>query len=162
MAGACGSERRSDDPTPTATRLAAPACWRPGPTLPGLLAARARPDEQPTFVAQRVAEGPLRPVWAPVDVEFDRAAVLALWPPEERERAACVAEHESHWNADAVGDAGERGIFQILPWAHIDKIHALGYTEADLFQPMVNARIARTIWEDSGWQPWTTALLCVE
>jgi hypothetical protein len=47
------------------------------------------------------------------------------------------------------------GVFQIHAGAHAARLAAHGWTAADLFDPMVNATIAREVFDaNGGWGPW--------
>jgi hypothetical protein len=52
--------------------------------------------------------------------------------------ALAQVEVESRFSPDAVGTAGEIGLFQILP----STAHAFGHQRKDLFDPHVNTRVA--------------------
>lgn len=66
------------------------------------------------------------------------------------------------WDPLSHGAADERGCFQILPSAHLDRVLSLGYTLEDLWDPTINGIVALDIWRDSSWIPWTTAPLCID
>ena len=65
--------------------------------------------------------------------------------------AVKVAWCESRWDTTAVGDAGEHGLFQIIPryWAPIKP-------EGSSFNPRVNTEWAHRIWSQTrSWKHWT-------
>lgn len=53
-----------------------------------------------------------------------------------------------------VGDAGERGGFQLHP-VHAWRFLQRGWTWDDAFIPKRNVEIAYEIWVEQGWHPWT-------
>lgn len=78
----------------------------------------------------------------------------SYWPAGEQARAACICDAESSGNPNAVGGAGERGLWQILPSAHPE-------CSGDLFDPATNARCAVAVSRNgTNWGPWTTAAGC--
>lgn len=85
-------------------------------------------------------------------------AVLVLWPEGERARAACIVAQESEWLPWKVGRAGERGLFGIHP-VHAWRFEKYGGWDM-AFDPMVNAQVAKEIWDEQGWVPWTSAPGC--
>lgn len=64
------------------------------------------------------------------------------WPCGEALR---VAWCESRFDPQAVGEAGERGLFQVLP-------HVWGPVPAE---PAGQVAQAHEIWQKHGWRPWT-------
>jgi soluble lytic murein transglycosylase-like protein len=58
--------------------------------------------------------------------------------------ALAQVEVESQFSPDAVGTAGEIGLFQILP----STARALGHRRTDLFDPHVNTRVALSYLSD--------------
>lgn len=82
-----------------------------------------------------------------------RPLVALHFPDEEIDRALCIIGHES--NGDPMADnprSTARGLFQILGslWAP-----HYGVSRADLYDPMLNARLARSIWDEYGWHAWS-------
>lgn len=105
----------------------------------------------------------------PIQGQTVRAVEVALavtmrYPTEERSMAMCIFWEESRYNRFARGAIGERGIAQINPAAHADRIRRLGYILEDLWQVEANVAVAADIWRESGWQrPWVyAARLCEE
>jgi len=76
-------------------------------------------------------------------------------------RAVRIARCESSNFAPEVvygpktGSAGELGLMQILPRYHRHRWQARGWTDADMFIPERNLVIAREIYDESGFGPWT-------
>jgi soluble lytic murein transglycosylase-like protein len=95
-----------------------------------------------------------RPAWTRAEI---RCAIRRTFP-RTAATALCIAWHESRLDPRAVGNAGERGIFQIHP------VHRawLGGRWARMFDPVENARAARDLHRTSGysWRPWSTAGRC--
>ena len=79
---------------------------------------------------------------------------VAGWPEEARSQALRVAGCESSWNPGTRGDAGEWDLFQIHP-AHRWRFQSLFGELADPLSPVQNAVVARQIWADEAWEPWT-------
>lgn len=86
-------------------------------------------------------------------VERWRPLVELHFPPDETERALCIIRHESGGDPDADNPTSSaRGLFQILGslWAP-----HYGVARTDLYDPALNARLARDIWESHGWWAWS-------
>jgi hypothetical protein len=81
--------------------------------------------------------------------------LLAVWPPEERARAACIAFWESRWQWWAVNEEGCAGLWQLCRRWHEWRLEPYGGWERVL-NPEVNARVAHSIWSDWGgtWGAW--------
>jgi len=78
--------------------------------------------------------------------------LTAGWHTDDLHAAARVAGCESGWHPEAVGHAGELGLFQI----HSVHLAAGGPDEQRLLMdPLVNARVALLIWQQQGWAPWS-------
>lgn len=58
------------------------------------------------------------------------------------------------WDRFATGRYGERGPFQIHP-IHIGLIVSMGYIWDDMYEVEPNARVARALYDRSGWAPWS-------
>lgn len=70
--------------------------------------------------------------------------------------AAAIAFAEDGLNCDAIGDHGHSfGIFQIND-VHRDKWEAHGWTEEDMLDCDKNQVIAKEIYADQKWRPWST------
>lgn len=84
--------------------------------------------------------------------ELRDVLLTAGWHPSHLQAAARVAGCESGWHPEAVGHAGELGLFQI----HKVHLQAGGPDEQRLLMdPLVNARVALLIWQQQGWEPWS-------
>ena len=91
-------------------------------------------------------------------------SLLLLWmgvgqPTEVADHLETVVfEHESAGDPDADNPrSSATGLFQILAssWAP-----HFGVSEAQLYDPLINARLAREILDIQGWRAWTTYRLC--
>lgn len=66
--------------------------------------------------------------------------------PEAIKIAFCESSHDNL----AVGDGGwSGGLFQIYTKVHTE------YTVAELKNPVLNAQVARRLFVEEGWRPWT-------
>ena len=86
-------------------------------------------------------------------IERWRPLVSLYFPPDQVERALCIIDHES--NGDPRADnprSSARGLFQVLGslWAP-----HYGIARSDLYDPVINTRIALDIWENYGWSAWS-------
>lgn len=82
-----------------------------------------------------------------------RPLVALHFPPEEIDRALCIIGHESNGDPEADNPRSTaRGLFQILGslWAP-----HYGISRADLYDPVLNTRLARDIWDNYGWSAWS-------
>ncbi len=91
-------------------------------------------------------------------VERWRPLVASHFPPEEIEVALCVIRYESggHPGADNPRSSAT-GLFQVLSSLWSDHY---GVSYAELLDPEVNTRIARAIWDESGWTAWSAYRRC--
>lgn len=76
--------------------------------------------------------------------------------------ASCIIEHESDWDTQAVGAAGEIGLAQILPstgeW--LAGLAGIEWDEARLYDPVYSMRLlAEGLRRDYAWM-WHTTPLC--
>ena len=60
-----------------------------------------------------------------------------------------LIECESNGDPNAVGKAGERGLFQVHP-VNLDIVLQMHYTWDDMFNPKANLEVALEIWKRSG------------
>lgn len=91
-------------------------------------------------------------------VERWRLLVDAYFPDDEVETALCIIRHESGGDPEADNPrSSAAGLFQILGslWAP-----QFGVSQSQLYDPAMNVRLARIIWDESGWGAWTTDRLC--
>ncbi len=74
--------------------------------------------------------------------------------PEQYDKAVRVATCESGLDPRAVSPGGgNHGLFQINT-VHRSRVASMGYSWSDIYDPYVNSRVARTIYNESGWAPW--------
>jgi hypothetical protein len=87
-----------------------------------------------------------------------RPLVEDHFPPEETEIALCVIRHESGGNPSADNPrSSATGLFQVLSSLWADHY---GVSYVELRDPEVNARVARDIWDESGWAAWSAYRRC--
>ncbi len=77
--------------------------------------------------------------------------------PKHFRDAVRIAYCESRLNPSAMNRANrnstaDRGLFQLNDGGTMQR---LGVTAKEAFDPMVNAKAARVLFEDRGWQPWS-------
>jgi soluble lytic murein transglycosylase-like protein len=70
------------------------------------------------------------------------------------DEALRVASCESKLDPKALSRAGARGVFQIMP-VHTWRVAQVGGTNLD--DPKTNVRVAKALFDDEGWRPWTCA-----
>ena len=109
------------------------------PSVPGQIPqqpAPPAPARQPTIPAQQLMEQRRAQFMPAVEAEF-RARNI---PPA----LAHMAQVESTWRPDAVGRAGEIGLFQLKPQYLDDMMGGPGHgiTADQLYDPVINARVA--------------------
>jgi len=75
--------------------------------------------------------------------------------------AACIVRHESDWDTSLVGDAGDTGLFQIIPETAQWAAQKLGYTSYDMTNPVHNAEFGVFILKHYP-QWYSTLYLCDE
>jgi soluble lytic murein transglycosylase-like protein len=73
---------------------------------------------------------------------------------DRSDEALRVAHCESKLDPDDVSSAGATGVFQIMP-VHTWRVRKVGGKH--LADPLTNVRVARSLYEDEGWRPWTCA-----
>jgi hypothetical protein len=74
--------------------------------------------------------------------------------PEQYAKAERVAKCESGLRANAVSPGGGNwGLFQINS-VHRGLVASMGYSWNQILDPYVNAKVARHIYNQGGWQPW--------
>lgn len=89
------------------------------------------------------------------DGEQYRALIQRYWPRAEWENAYRVMMAESSGNPAAHNTNGEdsRGLYQLNVAANANPSLA----GENLYDPETNVRLAAQMWQERGWQPWTTA-----
>ncbi len=78
--------------------------------------------------------------------------------PEQYNTAVRIATCESNLNPRAVSPTNDHGLFQIN-YIHRSRVNSMGYSWSQIYDPYVNARVARSLYNESGWRPWTCARL---
>lgn len=76
--------------------------------------------------------------------------------PEQTAKATRVADCESSLNPRAVSPGGgNHGLFQINS-VHKSTVQRMGYDWSQIYDPHVNAKVARRVFNDAGgsWRPW--------
>ena len=172
---------QESSPTPIVDDVRAtptPRPIEPRVAVPNVAVAAPTPDPEPPEVV--IVPGAVYTAGAPL-VEAEVRAVLRLagWSGYALEQAVVVSFCESGiyedgvrvWLPAIVGDGGlALGLFQIhgpdVGWGH-RSIGAgpaadgwwgyFGVSMDDYANAVVNARLARWAWEESGWWPWTCA-----
>lgn len=87
-------------------------------------------------------------------VEQWRELVASHFPADQVDHALRIMACESGGNPNALNLKGSsaRGLFQILAslWAPM-----FGVSYEDFYDPEINVRLARRIWDQSGWEAWS-------
>jgi len=75
--------------------------------------------------------------------------------PEQYAKAERVAACESGLRPNAVSPGGANwGLFQINT-THKRMVANMGYSWDQILDPYVNAKVARRLYNESGWRPWS-------
>ena len=91
------------------------------------------------------------------DEEIARDAITKYFPQRQVEKAMDVAECESNYDPEAVSPDGKNhGLFQINN-VHRPLVRSMGYRWRQIYDPYVNTHVARRLWNESRWRPWTCA-----
>lgn len=106
-------------------------------------------------LALPVEPEPVRPEPVLFIVHLEQPGVLVPYAFADTGRG--IPGCESTWRADAIGAAGEIGLWQIFYEQHEALIRGMGYTKADLFDPTINTLVAEAIWRSRGesFQDWS-------
>ena len=84
-------------------------------------------------------------------------AIKQAFPASQYTKAVAVAKCESGLNPKAVSPGGANwGLFQINK-VHEKTLNAMGYKWSQITDPVVNSKIARKIYDSSGWRAWSCA-----
>ncbi len=82
-------------------------------------------------------------------------AIKASFPASQHAKAVSIAECESGLNPEAVSRGGGNwGLFQINK-VHAPTLKKMGYDWSEITDPLVNAKLARKIYDESGWKAWS-------
>jgi hypothetical protein len=73
--------------------------------------------------------------------------------PEQYEKAVRVADCESNLDPNAVSPTNDHGLFQIN-YIHRSRVNSMGYSWSQIYDPYVNSKVARALYDESGWRPW--------
>ena len=65
-----------------------------------------------------------------------------------------IASCESKLDPRAQGAAGEKGLMQVHP-IHRKRVEAMGYTWEQMTIPAFNLVVAKAIYDEQGWAPWS-------
>lgn len=89
--------------------------------------------------------------------EMSKDAIRMHFPAAQQDKAIAVARCESGLNPAAVSPGGRNvGLFQINT-VHRATVQQMGYQWDQMTDPYVNAKVARVLFNSSGWQPWRCA-----
>lgn len=87
--------------------------------------------------------------------QVSESAIHQAFPVQSQyDVAVQIAQCESGLQSGAVSPGGGNvGLFQInivhKPW-----VESMGYSWNDMTNPFINAKIARMLYDQAGWQPW--------
>jgi len=76
------------------------------------------------------------------------------WPPEEWANLWALIQCESGGNPKAVSPDGQNWGLTQLNVIHRARAERLGYSWAQMLDPVANLRVAYDLWLDQGWGPW--------
>jgi hypothetical protein len=117
------------------------------------------PDKEPPSPVKRIlisavaALALLVGVQACTTEDVSKLAIQTYFP-EQYDKAVAVATCESGLDPSAVSSGGGNwGLFQIN-LVHAGLVGSMGYRWAQLTDPFVNAKVARVIYDQSGWGAW--------
>jgi hypothetical protein len=74
-------------------------------------------------------------------------------PIRVRDRMQAIAWRESRWRPTAT-NGQHYGCLQIATREHAARIARLGFSAGDMLRPWPNAKVARSLYDDSGLTPW--------
>lgn len=143
---------RSDDEPPTVERIVATPVATPTPTPTiGTAASTSAVRREPASAASSLPDGRIGEL---------RALVMRIFG-RQGPNAVRVADCETGgtWDPAVVNSSGHTGLFQISPEWHAWRAEALGYTWADMRTAEPNIRVAKHLYDEQGWGPWTCAHL---
>ena len=79
-------------------------------------------------------------------------AIKQAFPTSQFDKAVAVAKCESGLNPKAVSPGGGNwGLFQINR-VHEKTLNSMGYSWSQITDPVVNSKLARKIYDSSGWR----------
>lgn len=89
--------------------------------------------------------------------DVSRDAIRKNFPAAQHDKAIAVAQCESGLNPQAVSPGGGNwGLFQINK-VHQGMVERMGYRWDQITDPYVNSKVARVLFDQSGWRPWSCA-----
>ena len=140
------------DVTAPAAPVAAPAAVAATPSAPAAPAAPPDPAPRAPVAAPPAVAAPAAAPVAP-DPGSVEAIIHEIFG-EHGSAAVAVARCESGLNPQAVSRGGGNwGLFQINK-VHRGRVQAMGYQWEDVLDARVNTLVARSIFDEQGWQPW--------
>lgn len=136
--------------SPTAVPIAAAGTVGTTMTGPGQRGSTVpTPVGVPTTSSQSVATVPFPVAPAGAIEQMIRAA----WP-EDPDRAVRIAKCESGLRPNA-RNGPHAGLLQINVQIHAKRIARMGFTVEQMFEAAPNIAVARALWLESGWRPWS-------
>ena len=86
----------------------------------------------------------------PIEEIGVEAQIRRVFGTKHAEVALAVSQSENgSRKCDRIGVSGDIGVFQINPWVHDDKA-----SPEELKDCLTNIRVAKQIFDTSGWYPW--------
>ena len=92
----------------------------------------------------------LRPTYSQAQVI---ATIQSVWPVELQDKALKIAWRESNYQPTAKNWCCY-GLFQIHAAANAALLRSMGVTPDQLFDPLINSKVAYAMYLRSGWAPW--------
>ena len=90
--------------------------------------------------------------------EIARDAITRYFPSSQVEKAMDVAKCESGYDPKAVSPDGANHVLFQINTVHKPMVRRMGYSwNPDIYDPYINTKVAKRLWNESGWQPWTCA-----
>lgn len=89
--------------------------------------------------------------------DFGRAVCeisVAFGPNTGAAYRVAMCETGQTLDARAEGADLERGLMQLHP-IHRERIETMGYTWGQMYEVQANLRVAKAIYDEQGWQPWS-------
>lgn len=87
--------------------------------------------------------------------DLSMLAIKQAFPANQYDKAVAVAKCESGLDPEAVSPGGGNwGLFQINK-VHAPTLRKMGYQWSQITDPSVNAKLARAIYDQSGWKAWS-------
>jgi hypothetical protein len=147
-------------PSTTTTTAAPPTTRPPAPATTSPPAPTPRATPAPATTAAPRPPTTSAPAPTSPSRNYSRDEVIQIirdvWPDELEEQAIRIVQRESNFRPTAKNFCCY-GLFQIYYQVHRGWLSGIGVTSGDqLFDPVVNARAAYTLYQRSGgWGPWS-------